>query len=88
MAESQRPQRVRKKRTVWEAADDSSLSNTKVRKIAASRQDKETALEPVVIEPIPTQVVDQLPEHPTCTVPEYNPPLPIQLKNGKPLCGY
>jgi hypothetical protein len=74
---SQRPQRIRKPKVIWEAADnprDHSKSQTASKAVRTTKQRAPA--------PIP---VESLPILPT-SLPSYTPQLKFRKKQGKPLC--
>ena len=74
--DSQRPQRVRKPRVIWEAAEDTTARGRKRAIQKASRTTKKEALIPIAVEPIPTSISREL--------PSYTPPIKIRQRRGRP----
>jgi len=74
--DSQRPQRVRKPRVIWEAAEDTTPRGKKKAIEKAPRITEREALIPILVEPIPTSIPREL--------PSYTPPIKIRQKRGRP----
>jgi len=76
---SERPKRDRKPKIIWEAVETSSTaSRAKKASKKALRTNKNEALVPIAVEPLPPRIdLDQ-------PLPPYEPPLRITNKQGKP----
>jgi hypothetical protein len=72
----QRPQRVRKPKVIWQAVEDTKLSTAEKAVEKAPRTNKKTAIEPILLEPLPSLI-----ERP---LPSYTPPFEIRKKIGRP----
>jgi len=74
--DSQRPQRVRKSKVIWEAIEDTTRCSRKKAIQKAPRTTKKEALIPILVESIPLSIPREL--------PSYTPAIKIRQKRKRP----